>query len=112
MTAKETCGSMLDSVFGSRTESILKNKIILNSLATVINKNKGNAAGNSEKIVPLKRAVELNLFYCRYVTCFSVMFSVFFFLIERHVTVWRKCTIMRILLLVPIMTKLEVKLVV
>jgi len=38
-------------VFGRKTETIHKNKNILNSLAAVIHKNKCNAAGNSEKVV-------------------------------------------------------------
>ena len=36
---------------GSRKEAMQKNKNILNSLATVIHKNKRNAAGNSERVV-------------------------------------------------------------
>jgi len=49
-------------VCGSRTEAIQKNKITLNSLATVIHKNKRNAAGNSEKVVhPWCRSLFANL---------------------------------------------------
>jgi len=44
------CESRLGSVW-SRIEAIHKNKNILNALATVTNKNKRNAASNSEKVV-------------------------------------------------------------
>jgi len=43
------CESRLDSVCGSRTETMQKDTV--NSLAAEMNKNKGNAAGNSEKVV-------------------------------------------------------------
>jgi len=48
-TAKQTCGSKLGSVCGSRTKAMQKN--ILNSLEAAIHENKRNAAGNSEKVV-------------------------------------------------------------
>jgi len=50
-TAKETCGSRVGSVCGSRTEEMQKNRNTFISLAVVIRKNQRNAAGNSEKIV-------------------------------------------------------------
>jgi len=48
-TAKLMCESRLGSVCGSRTETMQKDTV--NSLAAEMNKNKGNAAGNSEKVV-------------------------------------------------------------
>jgi len=61
-TAKQTRGSKLGSVCGSRTESMQKKKNIVNSLAAVINKNKHNAAGNSEKVVhPCTRGMQKGL---------------------------------------------------
>ena len=50
-TAKHKCGIRLDSLCGSRMKAIQKNKCILNSLAAVTHKNKGNAAGNSKHVV-------------------------------------------------------------
>jgi len=50
-TAKQTCGSWIGSVCGIRTETMQKNKNILNSLAAEIHKSKRNAASNSEKVV-------------------------------------------------------------
>jgi len=48
---RQTCGSKLGLVYGSRTEAMQKNKNILNSEAAVIHENKRNAAGNSERVV-------------------------------------------------------------
>ena len=49
--AKQTCGSREGSVCGSKTEAMQKTKIILNSPAAVIHKNKRNAAGNGKTVV-------------------------------------------------------------
>jgi len=50
-TVKQTCGSTLSSMCGSRTEATQKKKNMFKPLAAIIYKNKRNAAGNSEKVV-------------------------------------------------------------
>jgi len=49
--AKQTCGSKLDSMCGSKT--LTMQKYISNSLSAAIHRNKRNAAGLSEKVVHL-----------------------------------------------------------